>query len=168
MTGKANKLSCLAALATLISPTILAPAQAQLTSNSTDPIDITGEQFEAFQEKDYAIWTGDVHVVQGTTILTAPKLTMYGVGEGGLREIHAEGGIRYTNGEEAISSQKAIYDADQETVLFTGNVVVVQGEQVLSGGRLIYHTQTGEIKFTAADGGRVRGIFINNNASPKS
>ncbi len=135
-------------------------ANAQLNTGSDAPIDITGEQFEAFRDRDYVVWTGDVQVVQGEAILTAPKLTIFGVESGNLQRINAEGGIRYTNGAEAISSRDAVYSAEDETVIFTGDVVVVQGEQVLTGGRLVYYTQTGQLNFTSAGDDRVRGIFI--------
>ncbi|WP_306251558.1 LptA/OstA family protein [Parvularcula sp. IMCC14364] len=135
-------------------------ANGQLNAGSDAPIDITGDQFEAFRDKDYVVWTGDVQVVQGEAILTAPRLTIFGVESGNLQRINAEGGIRYTNGAEAISSRDAVYSADDETVIFTGDVVVVQGEQVLTGGRLVYYTQTGQLNFTSAGADRVRGIFI--------
>ena len=138
----------------------VASASAQLNAGSDAPIDITGDQFEAFRDRDYVVWTGDVQVVQGEAILTAPKLTIYGVESGNLQRINAEGGIRYTNGAEAISSRDAVYSAQDETVIFTGDVVVVQGEQVLTGGRLVYYTQTGQLNFTSAGGDRVRGIFV--------
>ena len=158
----------LAAMTALMAGCLAMPAKAQLDTASDEPIDITGDQFEAFRDKDYAIWTGNVQVVQGTAILTAPKLTIYGIEDGELDRINATGGIRYTNGTEAISSRRAVYDAADETVTFFGDVVVVQDEQVLSGGRLIYYTSTGQIKFFSENGGRVRGIFISNNANPES
>ncbi len=138
------------------------PSFAQLSTDSDEPIEITGDTFEAFREKDYVIWTGDVQVVQGPVVLTAPKLTIYGIEDGEMDRIDAVGGVRYTNATEAISSEKAVYQAGSDTVVFTGNVVVVQEEQVLSGGRLVYQINTGEIKFTAQKGNRVRGIFTND------
>jgi lipopolysaccharide export system protein LptA len=136
------------------------PVQAQLSRDQNAPIDFTGQKFEVFDQQDYAVWTGDVQAVQGEAILTAPKLTLYGVSDGELDRIHALGGIRYTNGSEAISGEQAIYDAAKNTIVVTGNVVVVQGKQVMSGDELEYNTQTGEIKFTAGQQRRVRGIFF--------
>ena len=138
----------------------ISPVAAQLSRDQSAPIDITGEKFEIFDERDYAIWTGDVQVVQGEAILTAPKLTLYGINDGDLDRIHAVGGIRYTNGTEAISGEEAVYDAAKSIIVVTGSVVVVQGKQVLSGDELVYHTQTGELKFSSTQKKRVRGIFF--------
>ena len=143
-------------------------ASAQFTTSSDSPIDITGEQFEAVDGRDYVVWTGDVQVVQDQSILTAPRLVIFGVEAGELTRIEAEGGIRFTNGAEAISGDKGIYDAAAETITVTGNVVVVQGEQILSGARLIYNTRTGSIRFSSASGQRVRGIFFTKDASTQS
>ncbi len=151
-------------VASVVAALVMMPTAtyAQLSASSDEPVEISGDQFEAFQDKNYVIWTGDVQVVQGAAILTAPRLTIYGVDDGSMDRIDAVGGIRYTSGEEAISSDTAVYKAADETVTFTGNVVVVQGEQVLSGGQLVYYTQTGQIVFTAQQNGRVRGIFISD------
>ena len=144
------------------------PALAQFATETDAPIDITGDQFEAIEDRDYVIWTGDVQVVQGDSVLTAPRLTIYGVEAGELTRIEAQGGIRYTNGAEAISGDTGVYDASDETITVTGNVVVVQGEQVLSGAKLIYNTRTGSIRFTSTGQQRVRGIFFTKETAPQS
>lgn len=145
----------------------ISSASAQFVADADTPIDITGAVLDVVDGRDYVIWEGDVQAVQGNSVLTAPKLVIYGVEAGKLTRIIAEGGMRYTNGSEAISGDRGVYNAADETITVTGNVVVVQGEQILAGAKLIYNTRTGSIRFTSAAKQRVRGIFFTKDSSPK-
>lgn len=138
-------------------------AAAQFSQNSDEPIDITGAQFEALQDEDVALWTGDVQVVQGEVVLTAPRLKIFGIGGGEFERVEASGGIRYTNGTEAISGENAVYRADDDTIVVTGDVVVVQGRQVMTGEKMTYYLDTGRIIFDAGSTRRVRGIFFTDD-----
>jgi len=152
----------------LVPAVLLGSASAQFSQNSNAPIDITGAQFEAFQNEDYALWTGDVQVVQGEVILTAPELKIYGIGGGRFNRVDATGGIRYTNGVEAISGDQAIYRKENETIVVTGNVVVVQGRQVMTGEQMTYFLDTGKIVFNNQSKSRVRGVFFTEDDAPSN
>lgn len=104
---------------------------------------------------------GDVVLAQGPAILTADMLALtFYEGTQDPRRIEAEGGVRYASGADAISGQAGVFDADASTITVTGDVVVIQGEQVITGERLIYNTETGAISLSAAPGQRVRGLFV--------
>ena len=166
-----KKLSSAARLFSIVGVVLsigLTAAQAQLSRDSKSRIDITGQHFEAFEDRNYVVWTGDVVVVQSNVVLTAPKLTLFTDDSGDLSKIDATGGIRYTNGAEAISGQQAVYLAGSDIITVTGNVVVVQGDQVMSGEKLIYNLSTGKITFSSEGKGRVRGIFYGKDSQPKT
>lgn len=135
----------------------LSAAHAQLIPDSDAPIDITGESLEIID--DVATWTGDVRAVQGEAILTADKIIAILDDEGDYSTIRAVGGVRYSNGKEAITGENALYDAEARAITITDNVVVTQGRTVMTGGALVYWIDTGRIAFTAPDGKRIRGIF---------
>lgn len=135
----------------------LAPANAQLVADSDEPIDITGDSLEVVD--DIATWTGNVSAVQGAAILTAERLVAKLDGEGSFTTIEAVGAVRYSNGKEAITGETALYDAGPRSITISRNVVVTQGETVMTGGSLVYWLDTGRLRFTAPDGKRVRGIF---------
>ena len=142
-------------------------ASAQLApSVSDEPIDITGDRLEVVD--DVATWTGNVRAVQGEAILTAEKLVA-DLDEGGaFSRIRAVGGVRYSNGKDAITGKVGDYDAEQRTITISEDVVVTQGEQVMTGGRLIYWVDTGKILFTAPEGRRIRGIFYAKQSPEQS
>jgi lipopolysaccharide export system protein LptA len=133
-------------------------ASAQLASVDSDaPIDITGDRLEV--ENDVATFLGNVRAVQGPAILTAERLVADLDDKGSFTKIRAQGTVRYSNGKEAITGARALFDDIARTITISENVVVTQGEQVMTGGELIYWIDTGKILFTAPEGKRIRGIF---------
>jgi lipopolysaccharide export system protein LptA len=145
----------IAALAGL--PVALGEASAQLIADSDEPIDITGDSLEVID--DVATWIGNVSAVQGEAVLTAERLIARLDGKGSFTSIEAVGAVRYSNGKEAITGEAALYQAGPRSIIVSRNVVVTQGETVMTGGSLVYWLDTGRIRFTASDGERIRGIF---------
>ncbi|RFB05596.1 LptA/OstA family protein [Parvularcula marina] len=137
------------------------PAQ---TLRDDQPIDVSAGRCEVFENEDTVRCEGAVRVSQGEAILAADRMTIYGTQEeGGFRRIEAEGAVRYATGENAMSGQSATYDAATTTLTLIGDVVVVQADQVMTGGQLVYNTTTGATLFTPPNGGRVRGVFYTAN-----
>jgi lipopolysaccharide export system protein LptA len=133
-------------------------ASAQLAPiDSAAPIDITGDRLEV--ENDVATFSGNVRAVQGPAILTAERLVADLDDKGSFTKIRAQGTVRYSNGKEAITGARALFDDVARTITISENVVVTQGEHVMTGGELIYWVDTGKILFTAPAGKRIRGIF---------
>lgn len=146
---------------------LAANAHAQLAPKAADgPIDITGDRLEVID--DVATWTGKVRAVQGEAILTAEKLVANLDGDGAFTTIRAIGNVRYSNGKEAITGKTGVYDAGARTITISEDVVVTQGEQVMTGGELVYWIDTGKLLFTAPSGRRIRGIFYAKGTSEQS
>lgn len=142
-------------------------AAAQLAKiDSDEPIDITGDRLEV--ENEVATFIGNVRAVQGPAILTAERLVADLDDKGAFTKIHAVGTVRYSNGEEAITGARAVFDDVNRTVTISENVVVTQGDQVMTGGELVYWIDTGRILFTAPAGKRIRGIFYAKGEPPRS
>lgn len=143
------------------------PAAAQIEPKISDaPIDITGDRLESVD--GVATWSGNVRAVQGEALLTAERLIADLDDNGDFSKIRAVGSVRYSNGKEAITGRTGVYDADARTITISEDVVVTQGEQVMTGGELIYWVDTGKLLFTAPSGRRIRGIFYAKPASERS
>ncbi len=140
--------------------TLAGPAAAQLIAagDSKEPVDITGDTAE-FQDNN-AIWTGNVRVVQGEAILTSERLEAVLTEEGDFETIIAIGSVRYSNGKEAITGEHAVFDNMARTIVMTENVIVTQGKQVMSAGKITYWVDTGKVLFTPEAGKRIRGLFF--------
>jgi len=147
------------AIASMLMAVSTTSASAQLTAGQEckEPIDVGGELLEVVGK--VATLTGDVRVVQCGAILSTAKLVGTQDNNGEYESLRAVGDVRYSNGVEAISSKQALYDLVGRTITFTDDVVVTQGQQVMTGGNAIYWLDTGKIRFSAPTGKRVRGIF---------
>lgn len=137
-----------------------APASAQLIAagDSNEPIDITGDTAE-FQD-NLAVWTGNVRVVQGEAILTSERLEAALNDDGDFETITAIGSVRYSNGKEAITGERAVFNDAERTIVMTENVIVTQGKQIMSAGKITYWVDTGKVLFTPEPGKRIRGLFF--------
>ncbi|MBY0421950.1 MAG: hypothetical protein K2Q06_06565 [Parvularculaceae bacterium] len=134
-----------------------APASAQLVSGSDAPIDIFGDRIEGVGQ--VVTLTGSARVVQGEGILSAERIVATLDEERNPKTIECQGGVRYSNSKEAVAGDTALYDDAARTITFTGNVVVTQGENVITGGVLVYWIDTGRFNLTPAAGMRIRGFF---------
>ena len=144
------------------------PVAAQLIAagDSNEPIDITGDTAE-FQDNN-AVWTGNVRVVQGLAILTSERLEAVLTDEGDFETITAIGSVRYSNGEEAITGERAVFNNKARTIVMTDNVIVTQGKQVMSAGKITYWVDTGKVLFTPEAGKRIRGLFFTGKDNEQS
>jgi lipopolysaccharide export system protein LptA len=162
----------LAALALLAS----GPAAAQLAQNSDAPVDITADELEVFNTECQAIWRGNAEALQDTSRLRADVLKIYnktgpakpGAATGGncgeLDRMEAQGSVYYVTPQQRVRGNAGVYSAAAETITITGDVVAVQGQNVLRGERMVINTRTGQGQMQGlATGrnvqGRVRGVF---------
>ena len=158
------------------------PAAAQLAKNSKGPIDITADQLETHNADCVSVWTGSAEALQETSRLRADVLTARmetkkgkpggatagGVGAGScgdLVSINAKGSVYYVSADgRRVHGDEGVYDATNTTLTITGDVVAVDGQNVMRGTRMVYNTQTGEGRVEGGAKGpgaknRPRGVF---------
>lgn len=148
------KITKCALIASLILPTA---ANAQFAVQSDAPVDISGDTAELVD--DVAVFIGNVRAVQEDSILVADRLEAKLSDEGSFSSITATGAVRYTNGAEAITGKHLYFDNEARTITITEDVIVTQGKQIMSAGAVTFWIDTGMVKFTPAEGRRIRGIF---------
>lgn len=165
---------------TLVALSLLAgaPALAQGLGPSSDgPVDITADELEVQNKACVSVWRGKAEALQGQTRLRADLLRAVmatkpgaagAVGTGACGELirmEAEGSVYYiTSKDQRVRGDAGVYDAATETVTLTGDVVAVQGQNVLRGTRMVFNTQTGEGRMVGNatgrnQGSRPRGVF---------
>lgn len=163
-----------------------APALAQqLGPNSDGPVDITADELEVQNKECVSVWRGKAEALQGQARLRAdliravfqtkagaPGASSVGSGAcGDLLRMEAEGSVFYvTSKEQRVRGDAGTYDAQAETVTLTGDVVAVQGQNVLRGSRMVFNTKTGEGRMVGAQSGRnagqrPRGVFYPSKKS---
>jgi lipopolysaccharide export system protein LptA len=159
----------------LLAPVLLGGvAQAQqLGPNAKGPVDIAADELEVQNKQCVSTWRGKAEALQGEARLRAdtikavfqPKAGASGATGAGacgdLLRMEAHGSVYYvTSKDQRVRGDDAIYEAGADTVTMTGDVVAVQGQNVLRGTRMIFNTQTGEGHMVGGGGGaRPRGVF---------
>ncbi len=137
------------------------PAHAQRIGVGNEDVFISSEAFEGVNNR--GTWTGNVRIIQGKAILVADKVTGDIDENGDIKSITATGNVRYSDGEQAITGKKGVYNDKARTMTITDDVVVTQGENVFTAGKATYWLDTGKFVFTPEAGKRVRGIFYTSS-----
>lgn len=148
-------------------------AFAGFDSGSNEPIQIEADRLEVRDPEQLAIYTGNVIVRQGSTILEAPELRVFysGTPEGTdapgseVERLEAGVGVTVRSGDRTASGDTAVLDMAQEIVTMTGNVVLTEGENVVRGERLIVNLATDEGRM---EGGRVQTLINPGESAPGS
>jgi lipopolysaccharide export system protein LptA len=156
---------------------LAAPAAAQLASSSNAPIDISSDESEVHSAQCLSIWRGQAEALQGDTRLRANVIEASAKQKGAdasgqmrcgeTDKIVADGDVYYVTPTQVAHGQHAVYTADADQIVLTGNVIVVQGKNVVRGDRLVIHVSTHEAHMESdvkgrGKPGRVRGVFYPN------
>ena len=156
-----------------------APAFAQLPKNSNAPVDMTADELEVVNAQCLAIWRGSAEALQDTARLRADVLKIYnkaipttrpgatGSGCGTMDRMEAVGSVYYVTPQQRVRGDMAVYSAASDTITFSGDVVAVQGKNVLRGERLVIQVATGAAQMQSNvkgrnKPGRVRGVLYPN------
>ena len=160
-----------AVLAVFASPT---GAPAQVDTKSKAPIDITADEAEVTNSKCLTIWRGSAEAAQAQARLRADTITVYskpkGDGAAGqpscgeTQKIVADGNVYYVTQQQNVRGDHAVYSPPDNQVVITGNVIVVQGNDVARGDKLTLNVSTRDAMMEsgvtgAGKHGRVRGVF---------
>jgi len=156
-----------------------APALAQGFSalkghNADAPIDITSDHIEVQDRADRAIWSGNVHVVQGDMTMNAARMTVaysHATAPGAdpqINRIDASGGVTVVSPSERAKGEFGIYDLNRKLITLIGHVTLTRGTNVVNGARLVIDMNSGRATVdgnavaggtSTASGGRVTGHF---------
>jgi lipopolysaccharide export system protein LptA len=155
--------------------TPLGGALGQVDTRSTAPIDITADQGEVDNSQCLAVWRGAAEALQGDTRLRADSISVYSHSKkdagsngqpacGGTDKIVAEGHVYYVTPQQHVRGDRAVYTEANDEIVVTGDVIVVQGDDVARGEKLTIDTNTHIARMEgqatgAGQPGRVRGVF---------
>jgi len=140
--------------------------------NSNAPVDVTADRIEVQDRADRALFVGNVHATQAALTLETQRLTVAyssgaGAGSGGvqIRRLDAAGGVVVRSPSETARGDFGIYDLDRRLITIIGNVRLTQGQNTVSGQRLVINLDNGRAVIDGgppgvnSSGGRVTGHF---------
>ncbi|MBU3031030.1 lipopolysaccharide transport periplasmic protein LptA [Paracoccus marinaquae] len=132
-----------------------------IKADTSLPVEVAADHLTVDQGDGTALFTGNVVIGQGEMRLSAERVTVeYAQGDRTrIRSLHAKGNVTLVSGPDAAEGREAVYDVESGHVTLTGDVVLVQGENVLTGDRMTADLAEG----TAQVDGRVRSILQPDN-----
>lgn len=149
----------------LLTALILAatPAVAQnvafggMRADITAPVEVRADNLSVNQADGSAVLTGNVVIGQGGMRLSADRVTIiYAEGDQNrIRSLDAIGNVTLVSGPDAAEAKAATYDVAGGNVTLTGDVVLTQGQNVLTGDTMQVNLGTGQAQVQ----GRVRSVL---------
>ena len=160
------------------------------SQNRDQPIQIEAAELEMRDKKNEATFSGNVKVVQGDTTMTSKTLVVFydstsapaapapaaagkakaakaapmqsaTPGPGGsssIKRLEASGNVVVIQKDQVVTGDNAIFDTKTNLITMLGGIVLTQGKNVLRGDRLMVDMTTG-VSRVESDSGRVQGLF---------
>lgn len=153
-------------------------------NNKDQPVQIEAAALEVRDKDKMAVFMGNVVVTQGDTVMTCKELKVFydqdepkGAAKGGakggsmkaaqpgpggrqsIRRLEALGGVKVVQKEQTATGATGIFDMKSNTITLVGNVVVAQGQQVLTGDRLVVDLTTSFARVESDKGKPVRALI---------
>lgn len=139
------------------------------------PIQIESDKLEVREEESIAIFTGNVNVKQGTSLLKSGRMTVYYAKEGGsaatgsanIERLVVDDKVYLQSEGQVATGDRGTFDMKSEVLELTGKEVVLsEGANVLVGCKLTVQMKTGRAQVTAC-GGRVQMSITPSSAQAK-
>lgn len=151
---------------------------AGLASESSDPIEIEADELEVRDRDGVAVFSGNVTVRQKRSAMKTQRLAVHYMGggkgtallgdasdgapgaTGGGQEIarlEATGKVLVTSQNQAATGDSGVIDMQAREMVLAGNVTLTQGENVITGDRLIVDLKSG--RATVESDSRVRMLL---------
>jgi lipopolysaccharide export system protein LptA len=133
-------------------------------TGSGDPIQIEADRLEVHDAEKVAVYSGNVRVRQGGTLLEAPKLSVFYTGEAtvngapgsAVSRIEAGPDVTVRSKDQTARGSHAVLDMMRDLITLTGDVVLTQGPNVVRGDRLVVDLNS---KQGRMEGGRVQTLI---------
>ncbi len=156
-------LICLIAYFALSSATIAQSGNLAFSGMAIDPsapVEVSADELSVSQTDGAAVFSGNVRVAQGDMKMTAGSMRIeYGTDEDGqqrrISRLLASGGVTLVTPSEAAEAEEAVYSIEDGSVILTGDVLLTQGPNAISGDRLTIDLASGSGNIE----GRVRTIL---------
>jgi lipopolysaccharide export system protein LptA len=154
-------LQCIVVAATLAASPVLAQgtgiALSPIEIDSGAPVEVTADNLTVEQNSNSATFEGNARVVQGELILAAKTIMVrYNTEQSAIESVTATTNVMFTNGSEIAEAQQGIYTIGSGTVNLSGDVVLVQGNNAMSGDALKLDLTTNRGTMS----GNVKTIFV--------
>ena len=135
------------------------------TSANESGITIVSNKLNVETNKRKSIFTGDVYAYNDILKVWSDEMTIkLKTEKDEIKEILANGNvkiIRLIEGSE-IYGNAANYSLEEETIIITGNVVVIENGNQVSGNELVVDLKSSSSIMVGSDSNRVEALILDN------
>ena len=185
MAPTAIAFSLLSGPGVLVGGSALAQTPGASGNDSSAPVDISADEQEVINSQCKTIFRGSVEVLQDKARMRAATMTVYNRRKtpgktssptgnndcGDVDRVEADGNVFYVTPEQTVRGDHAVYDYATDTIVVTGDVVAVQGQDVARGDRMTIKTKTNDVKMESKATGRgkprVRAVLYPSDKDKK-
>jgi lipopolysaccharide export system protein LptA len=123
--------------------------------NKKDPIYISADWMEVDQKENTITYKGRVVAVQADMTMRSETLrAYYDVELKQMKQIVADGKVNVVQGTRVATGDRAVFDDKAKTVTLTGSPVMRQGNNQVSGSKVVYYIE--QDKAIAEGDGKIR------------
>lgn len=141
-----------------------------LAVSSDLPVSIDADRLEVFDDRQMALFSGNVKLRQGEVSLQTSTLEVYYSGgareqQGSITRLEAKGKVLVQSEDQTATGDRAVFDVATRTIRVLGSVVLSQGQNVIRGNELVVDLESGRSRLVAnrsGQGQRVQGVFMPN------
>ncbi len=105
---------------------------------SKGPVVITSTSLTADNKARTALFEGSVIARSENMTLYADRMLVFYTETGKITRIEADGHIKLVKGDRVITSETALYLAEEEKVIFTGEPRAMEGNSIITGTKMTY------------------------------
>lgn len=160
-------------VAGVLAAAVLATAGWAQISRSNAPFMINADSVEFEEPRGLISYIGRAEGIQGENRLRAERFDVYFNRSGdessavtsmsGLNRIEVTGDVYFVTPEQVVRGDRAVYTAASDTLVVTGDVILRQGDNVMTGSSLSINVGSGRARMEGAPAGnagrRVQGVF---------
>lgn len=139
-----------------------------ITMSGDQPIQIESDRLEVRDNENMAIFTGNVSVVQGETLMRSGRMIVHyadneggdtsATGSGDIERLEVDGGVYVRSEGQVATGDRGTFDMRTEVLVLEGDeVVLTEGDNVVVGCQLTVQMATGLATLDGCDNGSGRG-----------
>jgi lipopolysaccharide export system protein LptA len=158
--------ACASAITLVTSASAQTTAEGRLSGlklSGKVPIQIESDRLEVREAENLAIFSGNVSVVQGDTLMKSGRMRVYyaqkgegsaTTGSANIERLEVDGKVYVKSGKQVATGDSGIFDMNTEILTLSGKEVVLsEGPNVLVGCKLTVDMGTGEAQVQGCAGG---------------
>ena len=131
----------------------------KITASNSIDLDTQPDETQKMTAVGTAVYTDDTG-----RVFAGDRLVALFAADGSLTSLDAKGNVSVVSGTgRKATGDAATYDAAAEAATVTGNVEIIDGANIMRGGRAEVDLRTGNSRMlSSGNGGRVSGVLISN------